>query len=215
MDGDRAPLAEICNLVNESGAYLIVDEAHATGVFGERGAGLVAQLGLCDHVFARVHTFGKAIGYRGGVVVGDASLREYLINVARPFVYSTAPDLLSIELIREAYRLTLEANLERAKLSELVATVIQLRSEYPEIEFLDSDTPIQGVVVSGNREALELERRLLDCGIFARAIRSPTVPLGLERIRICLHSFNTTGEVRAALDVVAGRSAAERSALNV
>lgn len=205
MDGDRAPLLELCDVVAESGAYLIVDEAHATGVFGPKGGGLVAEYGVEDLVLARVHTFGKALGYRGGVVVCDRRLREYMINTAKPFIYSTAPDYISLELIREAYRLMVGADDERTALKSLVDLARTLREEYPEVRFLDSDSQIQGVFVADNHAALMLEERLLKCGIFARAIRAPTVPEGAERLRLCLHSFNTESDLRLALDIVSGR----------
>jgi 8-amino-7-oxononanoate synthase len=207
MDGDRAPLLELCEVVAKSGAYLIVDEAHATGVLGPKGGGLVAEHGLEALVLARVHTFGKALGYRGGVVVCDRRLREFLINTAKPFIYSTAPDFISLELIREAYRLMIAADSERAALKSLVNLARTLREEYPEVKFLDSDTQIQGVFVADNHAALLLEERLLNSGVFARAIRAPTVPAGSERLRLCLHSFNTESDLRLALDIISGRDA--------
>jgi 8-amino-7-oxononanoate synthase len=104
MDGDLAPLTEIVELCEHYEAALIVDEAHATGVFGPQGGGLVQSLGLQKRVFARVHTFGKALGVHGAAVVGSASLRDFLINFARSFVYSTALPPHSLLAIHSVYR---------------------------------------------------------------------------------------------------------------
>lgn len=209
MDGDTAPLEELCSLCEDVGAYLIVDEAHATGVYGARGEGLVQSLGLHGRVYARVHTFGKAVGYRGAIVVGSEVLREYLINFARPFIYSTAPDLITLRYIDHAYRLMAEAQEERARLRELIESVRALRSEFSGLVFLESNSPIQGVVLPSNERVLEAESALQGAGFFAKAIRSPTVPAGSERIRLCLHAFNTVAEVRAALALLADVRKAE------
>jgi 8-amino-7-oxononanoate synthase len=211
MDGDSAPLAELCDLCDEIGAFLLVDEAHATGVFGAQGEGRVQELGLSDRVFARVHTFGKALGYRGAVVVGSDILRDYLINFARSFVYSTAPDLATLAYTKKAYDLMSGANTERSALRDLVTEVRASMAQYPELTFLRSDSPIQGVVISSNGAVVEAEKALKAAGFFAKGIRSPTVPLGRERIRICLHSYNTIDQVLGLFNVLqdmqAGRAA--------
>ena len=207
MDGDTAPLGALCELCNEVGAYLIVDEAHATGVFGDHGEGLVQSLNLESSVFARVHTFGKAVGYRGAIVVGSETLREYLINFARSFIYSTAPDLMTLRYIDAAYRLMANAHEERAALRSLVDGMKGLQREFSGLEFLASETPIQGVIIPTNEAVLAAEARLEDAKFFAKAIRSPTVPQGAERIRLCLHAFNTLEEVREALAVIAENTA--------
>jgi 8-amino-7-oxononanoate synthase len=200
MDGHRAPLRELCELCEEVGAYLIVDEAHATGVYGPRGEGLVVECGLEGRVFARVHTFGKAVGYRGACVVGSESLQSFLINFARPFVYSTAPDAVSIAFMREAYRLVEEATRERAKLGALISSWRDLKREFSGLSFIESDTAIQGVVIPGNHEVVAAEQRLRAAGYFAKAIRSPTVPEGSERLRLSLHAYNSPEEIRGALE---------------
>jgi 8-amino-7-oxononanoate synthase len=210
MDGDQAPLAELCALAEETGAYLLVDEAHATGVYGEKGEGLVQHLGLQDRVFARIHTFGKALGFKGACVVGPAILRDTLVNFSRPFIYSTAPDLLSVSLMREAYQVTQQLEGERLALFALIEQFRAMRAQFPELRFLESESPIQGVLVPGNEAVLHVEAALREAGFAARAIRSPTVAQGEERIRICLHSFNTRDELHAALSVAAEASAPRR-----
>jgi 8-amino-7-oxononanoate synthase len=205
MDGDFAPLEELCALCKATGAHLIVDEAHATGVFGEQGEGLVQAAGLADSVFARIHTFGKALGYRGACVVGSFELKEFLVNFARPFVYSTAVDLFSLQCIRRAYELMATARAERSALRQLVATWRELTAGYPHVSFMQSDTPIQGVLVSGNRAAVSLEHELRSAGLFVRAIRSPAVPVGQERLRVCLHSFNRIPQLGELISFVEQR----------
>ena len=213
MDGDCAPLTELCSLVEEVGAFLIVDEAHATGLYGPCGEGLVVEQGLSERVFARVHTFGKSVGYRGACVIGSAAMREHLINTSRPFIYSTAPDQVSLAFIREAYQLMREASSERARLFELIAEFRRLISEDSKtLEFLPVFGPIQGLVVPGNAQVCKVESALQAQGIFARAIRAPTVPAGRERIRLCLHSFNTTEELLRAVAVIRGELARQEAA---
>lgn len=202
MDGDCAPLIQLSDVAEESGAHLIVDEAHATGVYGPMGAGYLAEAGLGERVLARVYTFGKAVGYRGACVVGSPVLRDHLINSSRSFMYTTAPDLLSVRLIREAYEILAKSDGERQDLQTLIEGVRQLQHSFPDLSFLPSKSAIQGVLVSGNAAALTAERALVDAGFVARAIRSPTVPIGMERIRICLHSFNSIEELSAAFTVM-------------
>jgi 8-amino-7-oxononanoate synthase len=202
MDGDVGPLEELCSVSDEFGAYLIVDEAHATGVYGERGEGLVVEKGLCDRVLARIHTFGKAVGFRGGCVVAPSVVREHLINTARSFIYSTAPDTLSLLLIREGYSLLLDAVPERGRLFELIADFRRLLCEQSSrCRFLPVVGPIQGVVIPGNEAVCAVERALQAAGFVCRAIRAPTVPVGSERIRFCLHSFNTLEQLARALEI--------------
>jgi 8-amino-7-oxononanoate synthase len=206
MDGDFAPLIELCSVAAELNAFLIVDEAHSTGLYGDRGAGKVVEQGVADRVFARIHTFGKAVGYKGACVVGDAILREHLVNHARPFIYSTAVDLVSLRLIREAYRLIESADREKAALAALIDGMQHLRAEYRHLRFLSSDSPIQGVIIPGNEDALRAENALNRAGFAARAIRAPTVPNGEERIRLCLHSFNSIEQISKALAVISEES---------
>jgi 8-amino-7-oxononanoate synthase len=202
MDGDQAPLSQLVKLAEQVGAYVVVDEAHATGMYGPTGAGCVVEQGLSARVLARVHTFGKALGYRGACVVGGQVLREHLINSARPFIYSTAPDLVTLRFIEEAYSILKNSDQERLRLRELIAAMRLLTSDYRELSFLPSGSPIQGVIIPGNSAALEAERALRDAGFIVRAIRAPTVPVGTERIRICLHSFNVISQVVEALTVL-------------
>lgn len=194
MDGDFAPLAEIVVLCEQYNAALIVDEAHATGVVGINGLGLVNHLGLEDRVFARLHTFGKALGTHGAIILGSHTLRNYLINYARSFIYSTALPPMAYRQIRAAYRYLL---LNPHKIEQLTTLIEYYRTKTDGLKYqaLDSPSPIQGIVVPGNTAVRQLAKKLEEQGFDIRPIVAPTVPKGSERIRICLHAFNTTQEI--------------------
>jgi 8-amino-7-oxononanoate synthase len=194
MDGDFAPLIEIVSLCNKYNANLIVDEAHATGVFEEKGRGRVSELNFEDKVFARIHTFGKAMGCNGAIILGSDLLRDYLINFARPFIYTTAlpfPNLVSIHC---AYDLLEESEKEIAKLKSLIE-LFKNKINHKNIPLINSNSPIQCIIIEGNKESKEASKKLQSLGFDVRAILGPTVPKGKERLRICLHSFNTEQEI--------------------
>lgn len=199
MDGDQAPLEEMTTLCEKYNAHLIVDEAHATGVIGERGEGLVQHLQLQQRIFARVVTFGKAVGCHGAVVLGSRLLRDYLINFSRSFIYTTALPQSSVRAIRDAYALFPQMKKERA----LLASMISLFQEAVlPFEKLLSSTPIQVVVIPGNEAVKAIAGKLLDAGMDVRPILYPTVPKGGERLRIVLHAFNTEAEVKKLLSLL-------------
>ncbi len=193
MDGDEAPLQEIVRTCEKYQAHLIVDEAHATGVFGGQGEGLVCHLQLEKKVFACIYTFGKALGLHGAAVTGSETLRNYLINFARPFIYSTAMPPYVYQQIESAYHLLPSTN--RARLFELIDYFTNEIKTIDRFGFLASRSQIQGIIVPGNNIAKSLSEHLFKKGIYAKAILSPTVPTGQERIRICLHTFNTENEI--------------------
>ncbi len=192
MDGDICPLQELVALSKEYHANLIIDEAHATGVIGDRGEGLVQKLKLQKEVFARVHTFGKACGCHGAVILGSERLRTYLINFSRSLIYSTSLPEHAVAMIREAYRVFPEMHAERKHLYELIDLFQQKKLRY---EKLVSFTPIQGIVVPGNQAVKEVAAVLQQQGFDIRPILYPTVPAGKERLRIVLHAYNTSGQL--------------------
>ncbi|TPX68357.1 hypothetical protein SpCBS45565_g03115 [Spizellomyces sp. 'palustris'] len=217
MDGDIAPLEEIVQVVEEfdGRACLVVDEAHSTGVFGSQGRGLVCALGLESRVYARLHTFGKAIGSHGAVVLGSPTLREYLVNYARPLVYSTMISYHGLVAIRCSYEYLMEEAVRlQTRMTELVQVFRQAVGPLPPgATLLPSDSMIQGIVLAGNARVVALATRVQAKGFDVRPIRSPTVPKGTERLRVCLHAHNTRQEVLAlaaairwAVEEVIGRS---------
>ena len=193
MDGDLCPLQELITLCKKYNAHLMIDEAHATGVIGERGEGLVQQLQLQEQVFCRIHTFGKACGCHGAVVLGSVQLRDYLINFARSFIYSTALPEQAVAAIRASYRLFPTLINERKHLQQLIHLFQAAPISYPK---LPSATAIQAVLVPGNEAVKTLAEALQQKGFDVRPILYPTVPKGKERIRIVLHAFNTKAEVQ-------------------
>lgn len=194
MDGDIAPLAEIVRLAQLHDACIVVDEAHATGVMG---AGLVQQLGLQDAVDVRIHTYGKAMGCHGAAVVGSQVLIDTLINFARPFIYSTALPPASYAAISRAYDLLRDDVDSPAQLKRIIAQFKQhiAQHNWPNVQWLASDTPIQGLIIGDVARTRQVADALQAASLDVRPIFSPTVPVGTERLRICLHSFNTTDEI--------------------
>jgi 8-amino-7-oxononanoate synthase len=193
MDGDEAPLKEIVAACKKHDALLIVDEAHATGVYGDKGDGLVCKYDLQNDVYAVVHTFGKALGLHGAAITGSNVLRNFLLNQARSFIFTTALPPHNYLLVQKAYSLLPTA--DRDKLYELVEYFRQKISQVVSIGFIESHSPIQGILIGDNFKTKALATHLFDKGFFVRPILSPTVPVGKERIRICIHSFNTHEQI--------------------
>jgi 8-amino-7-oxononanoate synthase len=188
MDGDTAPLNDVARICKENNAYLVVDEAHATGVFGK---GLVDEWGLRDSVFARIITFGKAYGAHGAVILCSEELKQFLINFARPFIYTTALPPSAYTLIQQRCMLNLK------QLQETLQSQIALFRSYIALDQLRSNkhSPIQIVPIDCVNRTRELAEKLQSKGFAVKPIYSPTVPKGSERIRICIHSFNTVEEI--------------------
>lgn len=193
MDGDRAPLPGLVSLAEEYDAGLIVDEAHAGGVFGKCGRGLVSDADLEARVFARVFTFGKALGSHGAIVAGSRVLKEYLVNYARSLIYTTALPFHNLAAVKCAYELLIAQPAIQNKLMEKIALFRQLNRTNPRINLTDG--PIQTLAVPGDQAAQEMAKKLQEAGLDVRAIRSPSVPAGKERLRICLHAFNSEEEI--------------------
>lgn len=199
MEGDLVPLPIFSALADQYNASLIVDEAHATGVFGQ-GKGLVQELDLQEKIFARVHTFGKAMGCHGAVVVGSNLLKEYLVNFARSFIYTTALPAHSIAVIKAAYEWMQEQEMVINTLHERIA---YFRQQVKDAEgWKDSISPIQGFIAGSNERVKYLHEQLRAAGVEVCAIRQPTVPAGSERLRICLHAFNTETEINRLIEII-------------
>jgi 8-amino-7-oxononanoate synthase len=192
MDGDTPPITDIFTLTERYGADLIVDEAHAVGLYPQ---GLVSHLGLQDKVFARVVTFGKALGCHGAIVLGSDLLRQYLINFARSFIYTTAASFPQLAVVKMAYQLVARSGTEILQLQQninLFKQGIKPHSAYP---LLQSDSAIQCLILGSNDKAKHAAQQLQTVGLDVRPILSPTVAQGAERIRICIHSYNTMEEI--------------------
>ncbi|KJF74915.1 8-amino-7-oxononanoate synthase [Agrobacterium arsenijevicii] len=183
MDGDYAPLAALSDLAEKHGGFLVVDEAHATGVFGPGGRGLAAELEGRGNVVA-LHTCGKALGLSGALLSLPAVLANYLTNRARGFIYSTAPSPLMAAAVREALRIVADEPWRRTRLEELINFAgEQLHSR---LGVTPSGSQILPVMIGDNARALRIAARMRDSGFDVRAIRPPTVPEGTARLRISI-----------------------------
>jgi 8-amino-7-oxononanoate synthase len=194
MDGDLAPLVAISNLCKIYNANLIVDEAHATGIFGPKGEGLVVQLGLSESIFARVVTFGKAMGTHGAIVLGSQNLRNYLVNFARSFIYTTAAPLPHIVAINCAYQLLSQSDYQ----SQIIQKITLYNTSIKDLKLttIQSTSAIQTVLFSDIETTKNAAMLLSKKGFDTKAILSPTVAKGKERLRICLHLYNTNEEIK-------------------
>jgi 8-amino-7-oxononanoate synthase len=202
MDGDMAPLQDIARLCETYNARLIVDEAHATGVFGSHGEGLVCQLGLQDKVFARTHTFGKALGCHGAAIAGSDLLKQYLINFARSFIYTTALPGHSVQAIALAYQYLSSADFTNRQLHELISYFREQIKAPGTAGWKESTSAIQAIVIGDNEHSKLLASKLQQAGLQVNPILHPTVPLGMERLRICLHTFNTKEQVDLLFEII-------------
>ena len=202
MDGDMAPLDEMATLCENYGARLIVDEAHSTGTFGQQGNGLVCELGLEDSFFARVYTFGKAMGVHGAALVGNADLIDFLVNFGRPFIYTTAMPLHSLVAIEQSFDfLAGMRNLQQVLRQNIESFIVDF-PQNESIERLKSETSIQPLLLPGNERARSMATRLQAEGYDVRPILAPTVREGEERLRICLHSYNTEEEIKGLCQIL-------------
>lgn len=206
MDGDQPDLLGMLGLVNlHPNVRLIVDEAHAIGIIGKKGEGLVSVLGVENQIFARVITFGKSMGAHGAAIVGDEYLKEYLINFARSFIYTTALPGHTIASVINSYEKLAAGDPAVDKIKGNIAIFKKLlcqsglKQGVGRFRFRESATPIQICIIPNNFLAQEAARYLQSMGYDVRAILSPTVPAGQERLRICLHAHNTKKEMKSML----------------
>ena len=203
MDGDQADLIAISAICEEVGAYLVVDEAHSGGVYGEKGKGMVYAEGLQQKVFARLITFGKAYGSHGAIVLGGDELKDFLVNFSRPLIYTTALSPLLQERLVDVVGQVAKMDKERQKLFENIQ-LFRAEARAHNLALIDSESAIQAILISGNTKALNCAKILNNKGYNVKAILSPTVPKGEERIRICLHSFNSEADIRGLIKTLHG-----------
>ena len=200
MDGDTPDLEALVATCEAKGAYLVIDEAHAVGVFGEKGEGLMKELLLQDKVFARVVTFGKAMGCHGAAILGSDALKSYLVNFARSFIYTTGMPPHSLATTLAAHGQLLAADGERRQLrANIDFFVAQLKGLGLESYFIASNSAVHCCLVEGNDKVKKWSQHLQENGFDVKPIMSPTVPQGKERLRFCLHSFNTEKEISTLL----------------
>ncbi len=200
MDGDTPNMESLVQLSEKYQALLVVDEAHALGVFGEKGEGVIQSQQLQDKVFARIITFGKGLGCHGAAVLGNADLIEYLVNFARSFIYTTGLSPHSVATILVAYQ-NLNHSVAIQKLKENI-TFFNQQKQLLGIKplFVYSKSAIHSAIIPGNDKVKKIASQLQEKGFEVKAILSPTVPEGQERLRFCLHSYTTELEMKNILD---------------
>lgn len=203
MDGDAPNIEELVAVSKKYKALLVIDEAHALGVFGAKGEGLIQNLGLQNEVFARIMTFGKGLGCHGAAVLGSAELKSYLVNFARSFIYSTGLSPHSVATILQSYK-TLSA--EKEALQKLKSNIVFFNQEKMRLGlkpmFVYSKSAIQCAIIPGNEKVKSIASRLQQNGFDVKPILSPTVPENQERLRFCLHSYNSELEISEVLKLL-------------
>jgi 8-amino-7-oxononanoate synthase len=201
MDGDLAPLGEICDLKEAHDAAVLIDEAHATGVLGPGGRGAAELLGVEDRVDLVVGTLSKALGGLGGFIAADKVLIDKIRNTARPYIYTTAPPPgICVGLI-ESLRIVVSEPGRRRRLGEL-AELLRDRLGQMGLSGGTSATQIVPIVLGPAGRALRISRALLDAGFLVPAIRPPTVPRGTSRLRVSLCAGHTPAEIEAFCDAL-------------
>ncbi len=200
MDGDSPNLEKIVEISEKYKCLLVVDEAHALGVFGENGFGLVQDLKLQDKIFARIMTFGKGLGCHGAAILGSENLKSYLVNFARSFIYTTGLSPHSVATILIAYQ----------ELEKVSATIEKLRNNISFFNqqknilglkpiFVRNKSAIQSAIIPGNETVKTIASKIQKVGFDVKPILSPTVPEGQERLRFCIHSYNNEVEIETVL----------------
>jgi 8-amino-7-oxononanoate synthase len=212
MEGDLAPLEEICDAldasVSEGRAHLIVDEAHSTGIYGPNGAGVVSQLGLQKRVSVRLHTFGKALACNGAAILCSPVIRQYMINYARPLIFTTFMSYPSLVAIRTAYDWMIRGQtvLLASQLKDLIEylwmrlqQVQEQAQSMPDTSMLvlPSSCPESPIFALFSTVPRELASYCQAAGFVVRPVVPPTVPNNTERVRVCLHSGNTKEQIDA------------------
>ncbi len=205
MDGDMPDLVRMSQLIEKYNAFFVVDEAHSVGVFGKHGCGEVQRLGIEKEVFSRIITFGKGLGCHGAAVLGSKELKEYLINFARSFVYTTGLAPHALATIKTAYnKLVISSEYEKSQQQKLQENISFFKSEVKRLQlqkvFIESNSAIHCCLISGTVKTKKIANQLQQKGYDIKAILSPTVSVGEERLRFCLHSYNSRKEITEVLE---------------
>ncbi len=202
MDGDSPDLEKIISIAKKYKIRIIIDEAHSLGIFGNKGCGLSQLLNIENDVFARIVTFGKGLGCHGAAILGSKELYQYLVNFSRSFIYTTGLSPHSIATIQVAYK-----HLSNDILHTLHKNIDHFLTEIKRLNidhlFIKSSSSIHCCVISGNKKTIQIAKQLQEKGFNIKPILSPTVTKGKERLRFCLHSYNSTKEITAVLEQLA------------
>jgi len=200
MDGDTPNIEELVLLCEKHDCFLVIDEAHALGVFGDKGIGLIQGQQLQNRVFARIMTFGKGLGCHGAAIVGSEQLKQFLVNFSRSLIYTTGLSPHAVATILTAYQ---HLDRESQALAQLRENISYFNQEKNLLGlkpmFVRSKSAIQSAIIPGNDRVKTIASQLQQKGFEVKAILSPTVPEGQERLRICLHSYNTEEQISVVL----------------
>ena len=205
MDGDSPDLLKLAEYCSKEGLHLVVDEAHAVGVLGKNGTGLVQELGIEKQILARIVTFGKSLGSHGAAILGEKDLKSFLVNFARSFIYTTALSPHAVATSIAAYNyFDSDAGKKEVQLLEENISFFKKKVTSLKLEgfFIASNSAIHSCVVSGNTDVKKVSKKLADDGFYVKAILSPTVREGEERLRFCLHSYNSKEEIGLVLQLL-------------
>lgn len=204
MDGDSPDLQTLAKFAEAHNFFLVVDEAHSTGVTGKNGKGLAEELRIENLIFARIITFGKAFGAHGAAILGSQKLKDYLVNFARSLIYTTALPPHSVATILAAYEYFEEKGIsEIEKLQGKIKFFIsEVKMQELEPYFQASPSAIHCCIIPGNKRVKLVAKQLQKEGFDVRPILSPTVAAGKERLRFCLHSFNSEAEIKSVLSLL-------------
>jgi 8-amino-7-oxononanoate synthase len=203
MDGDSPDLEKLAVLSEKYNCFLVIDEAHSLGVFGENGCGLLQDLKLQDKVFARIMTFGKGLGCHGAAILGSEKLKSYLVNFARSFIYTTGLSPHSVATILIAYQ---QLEIEKTTIEKLRNNISFFNQQKNILGlkpvFVRNKSAIQSAIIPGNENVKAIATKLQTAGFDVKPILSPTVPEGQERLRFCIHSYNSETEIEKVLELL-------------
>ena len=200
MDGDTPNIQELVLLCEKYDCFLVIDEAHALGVFGDKGAGLIQTQQLQNRIFARIMTFGKGLGCHGAAIVGSEQLKQFLVNFSRSLIYTTGLSPHAVATILTAYQYLDRESQAQAQLRENISYFNQEKNLLGlKPMFVRSKSAIQSAIIPGNDRVKTIASQLQQRGFEVKAILSPTVPEGQERLRFCLHSYNSRDEISEVL----------------
>ena len=208
MDGDQAPLRDLVQLKNRYGAWLMLDEAHATGLYGAGRRGIAEEIGMAEHVEVQLGTLGKALGAAGGYICGSQALIDLLVNRARSFIFSTAPVPAQLAAAKRGVEL-LQSNEGEVLRTRLWANVDILKNGLIQQgwELPVGRSAILPLMIGDEREALTLAERLREAGIWVPAVRYPTVARGAARLRVTVSAAHQMEHLNALLDALANGTA--------
>ena len=204
LDGDSPQLEILAQLSEKHNCLLVIDETHSLGVFGENGEGLLQDLNLEQKIFARIVTFGNGLGGHGAVILGSENLKQCLVDFAQSFIDTAALSPHAVAIILTAYK---NLKIQKEAIFKLRENIAHFNQEKQLIGlkqiFVRSKSAIQSAIIPGNENVKTIALKFQEKGFDVKAMLSPTVPEGQERLRICLHSFNSKEEISNVLQLLA------------